>query len=157
PCLSYLNASLGFSKFFPIPEYQAKDVAAYFAFIDSLGTIPEDGRFNRSGRGFPDVSAQGENIEIVVDGQLSTVAGTSCSSPIFAFVFVKAGKPTLGFLNPFLYSSAGRAALNDVMFGDNPGCGTESYCSGFFGNIRWDAVTGLGTPNYTALRTAVGL
>ncbi|KAJ7869868.1 family S53 protease [Mycena olivaceomarginata] len=150
----------GFSNYFPIPDYQAKDVAAYFAFIDSLGTIPEDGRFNRSGRGFPDVSAQGENIEIVVDGQFGTVAGTSCSSPIFASVvallndeLVAAGKPTLGFLNPFLYSSAGRAALNDVMFGDNPGCATD----GFFGNTGWDAVTGLGTPNYTALRTAVGL
>jgi tripeptidyl-peptidase-1 len=64
--VSYPNASSGFSNYFPIPDYQAKDVAAYFAFIDSLGTIPEDGRFNRSGRGFPDVSAQGENIEIVV-------------------------------------------------------------------------------------------
>ncbi|KAJ7339848.1 family S53 protease [Mycena albidolilacea] len=163
PGISEVGSSFtsgGFSNYFPIPDYQAKDVAAYFAFIDSLGTIPEDGRFNRSGRGFPDVSAQGENIEIVVDGQFGTVAGTSCSSPIFASVvallndeLVAAGKPTLGFLNPFLYSSAGRAALNDVMFGDNPGCATD----GFFGNTGWDAVTGLGTPNYTALRTAVGL
>ncbi|KAJ7733969.1 family S53 protease [Mycena metata] len=150
----------GFSNYFPIPDYQAKDVAAYIAWLDSLGTIPEDGRFNRSGRGFPDVSAQGENYEIVVDNQFGTVAGTSCSSPLFASVIallndelVAAGKPTLGFLNPFLYSSAGRAALNDVMFGDNPGCATD----GFFGNPGWDAVTGLGTPNYTALRTAVGL
>jgi hypothetical protein len=62
--VSYPNASSGFSNYFPIPDYQAKDVAAYFAFIDSLGTIPEDGRFNRSGRGFPDVSAQGEKFEI---------------------------------------------------------------------------------------------
>jgi hypothetical protein len=38
---------------------------------------------------------------------------------------VAAGKPTLGFLNPFLYSAAGRAALNDVMFGGNPGCATK--------------------------------
>ncbi|KAJ6605199.1 family S53 protease [Mycena vulgaris] len=153
-------SSGGFSNYFSIPDYQAKDVAAYLAFIDSLGTIPEDGRFNRSGRGFPDVSAQGENFGIVVDGQFGTVAGTSCSSPTFASVvallndeLVAAGKPTLGFLNPFLYSSAGRAALNDVLLGDNPGCATD----GFFGNAGWDAVTGLGTPNYTALRTAVGL
>ncbi|KAF7344006.1 Family S53 protease [Mycena venus] len=153
-------SSGGFSNYFPTPDYQAEDVAAYLAWLDSLGTIPEDGRFNRSGRGFPDVSAQGENYEIVVDNQFGTVAGTSCSSPLFASVIallndelVAAGKPTLGFLNPFLYSSVGRAALNDVMFGDNPGCATD----GFFGHAGWDAVTGLGTPNYTALRTAVGL
>ncbi|KAJ7806645.1 family S53 protease [Mycena olivaceomarginata] len=150
----------GFSNYFAIPEYQAKDVAAYLAFIDSLGTIPESGRFNRSGRGFPDVSAQGENFEIVVDNQFSNVAGTSCSSPTFASIIallndelVAVGKPTLGFLNPFLYSSVGRAALNDLTIGINPGCGTD----GFFANTGWDAVTGLGTPNYTALRTAVGL
>ncbi|KAF8160451.1 family S53 protease [Mycena galopus ATCC 62051] len=163
PGISEVGSSFssgGFSNYFPIPDYQAKDVAAYLAFLDSLGTIPEDGRFNRSGRGFPDVSAQGENFGIVVDGQFGTVAGTSCSSPTFASVvallndeLVAAGKPALGFLNPFLYSSAGRAALNDVLFGDNPGCATD----GFFGNPGWDAVTGLGTPNYTALRTAVGL
>ncbi|KAJ7112181.1 family S53 protease [Mycena epipterygia] len=153
-------SSGGFSNYFPIPDYQAEDVAAYLAWLDSLGTIPEDGRFNRSGRGFPDVSAQGENYEIVVDNQFGTVAGTSCSTPLFASVIallndelVAAGKPPLGFLNPFLYSSVGRAALNDVMFGDNPGCATD----GFFGHAGWDAVTGLGTPNYTALRTAVGL
>ncbi|KAJ7859611.1 family S53 protease [Mycena olivaceomarginata] len=154
----------GFSNYFAIPEYQAKDVAAYLAFIDSLGTIPESGRFNRSGRGFPDVSAQGENFEIVVgtnniraDNQFSNVAGTSCSSPNFVSIIAllndeAVGKPTLGFLNPFLYSSVGRAALNDLTIGINPGCGTD----GFFANTGWDAVTGLGTPNYTALRTAVG-
>ncbi|KAJ6566199.1 family S53 protease [Mycena capillaripes] len=153
-------SSGGFSNYFPTPAYQAEDVAAYLAWLDSLGTIPEDGRFNRSGRGFPDVSAQGENYKIVVDNQFGTVAGTSCSTPLFASVIallnaelVATGKPTLGFLNPFLYSSVGRAALNDVMFGDNFGCGTD----GFFGHAGWDAVTGLGTPNYTALRTAVGL
>ncbi|KAJ6566546.1 family S53 protease [Mycena capillaripes] len=163
PGISEVGSSFssgGFSNYFPIPDYQAKDVAAYLAWLDSLGTIPEDGRFNRSGRGFPDVSAQGENYEIVVDNQFGTVAGTSCSTPLFASVIallnaelVATGKPTLGFLNPFLYSSVGRAALNDVMFGDNFGCGTD----GFFGHAGWDAVTGLGTPNYTALRTAVGL
>jgi tripeptidyl-peptidase-1 len=67
----YPNGSSGFSNYFPIPDYQAKDVAAYLAFLDSLGTIPESGRFNRSGRGFPDVSAQGENFGIVFSVSLS--------------------------------------------------------------------------------------
>ncbi|KAF8215443.1 family S53 protease [Mycena galopus ATCC 62051] len=144
--------------------------------VGSTGFDEEDGNIERgstftsgvrSGRGFPDVSAQGENFEIVVgtnniraDNQSSNVAGTSCSSPTFASIIallndelVAVGKPTLGFLNPFLYSSVGRAALNDLTIGINPGCGTD----GFFANTGWDPVTGLGTPNYTALRTAVGL
>ncbi|KAJ7106773.1 family S53 protease [Mycena epipterygia] len=153
-------SSGGFSNYFPTPDYQTGDVAAYLAFIDSLGTIPIDGRYNRSGRGFPDVSAQGENFQIVWDNQFSTVEGTSCSSPTFASIvallndeLVAAGKPTLGFLNPFLYSPVGHAALNDVTFGINPGCGTD----GFPATTGWDPITGLGTPNYTALRTAVGL
>ncbi|KAJ6467450.1 peptidase S8/S53 domain-containing protein, partial [Mycena sanguinolenta] len=155
-------SSGGFSNYFPTLAYQAADVKAYITYLDSLGTIPEDGEYNRSGRDFPDVSAQGENFEIVFQDQFGTVEGTSCSSPTFASIIallndelVAAGKPVLGFLNPFLYSSAGRAALNDVVFGTNvnPGCAT----SGFLANTGWDGVTGLGTPNYTALRTAVGL
>ncbi|KAJ7815332.1 family S53 protease-like protein, partial [Mycena olivaceomarginata] len=63
--LSYPNASSGFSNYFPIPDYQAEDIKAYLAFLDTFGSkLPENGRFNRSGRGFPDVSAQGEKCEI---------------------------------------------------------------------------------------------
>ncbi|KAF8191898.1 family S53 protease, partial [Mycena galopus ATCC 62051] len=125
-------SSGGFSNYFPIPDYQTEDIKAYLAFLDSFGSqLPENGRFNRSGRGFPDVSAQGEKFEIAWDNLFGTVDGTSCSTPTFASVIallndelVAAGKPTLGFLNPFLYSPVGRAALNDVILGENPGCGT---------------------------------
>jgi len=148
-------SSGGFSNYFAIPSYQAADVAAYKSAIGSTNS----GRFNTTGRGFPDISAQGENVEIVSGGQTGTVAGTSCSSPIFASVvallndrLVAAGKSPLGFLNPFLYSSAGRAALNDVTSGNNPGCGTN----GFSARAGWDPVTGLGTPNFAKLLSAVG-
>ena len=77
-----------------------------------------------TGRGFPDVAAQGEKVQIVVGGQTGSVAGTSCSSPIFASVvsllndrLIAAGKPPLGFLNPLLYSPAAVPALNDVTTG----------------------------------------
>ncbi|KAK0184309.1 hypothetical protein F5146DRAFT_938685, partial [Armillaria mellea] len=52
----------------------------------------------------------------------------SCSSPIFASVIslindrlVAAGKPVLGFLNPFLYAHP--SAFFDITTGSNPGCG----------------------------------
>lgn len=79
---------------------------------------------SKGGRGFPDVSAQGQNVEIVSGGQTGTVDGTSCASPIFASVIgllndrlIAAGKSSLGFLNPFLYSAAGAAALTDITTG----------------------------------------
>lgn len=115
-------SSGGFSNFFAQPSYQSSAVSSYLTALGSTNS----GKFNTSGRAFPDISAQGENVEIVVSGEFGTVAGTSCSSPIFASVIallndrlVAAGKSPLGFLNPFLYSSAGQAALNDVTSGKN--------------------------------------
>lgn len=68
------------------------------------------------------------------------------------------GLPTLGFLNPMLYSLQNVSAanstgtfngtgLNDITVGSNPGCGTN----GFSTAVGWDAVTGLGTPNFAVL------
>ncbi|KAJ7787274.1 family S53 protease-like protein [Mycena olivaceomarginata] len=73
--------------------------------------------------------------------QIGTVDGTSCSTPTFASIvallndgLVAAGKAPLGFLNPFLYSAAGRATLNDIRTGNNPGCNTN----GFPATTGWD-------------------
>ncbi|KAI0046357.1 family S53 protease [Auriscalpium vulgare] len=149
-------SSGGFSNYFVTPSYQT---AAKDAFIAKLGGT-NSGKFNTSGRGFPDVAAIGTDVMIVSGGQTGPVDGTSCSSPIFASVvsllndrLIGAGKPVLGFLNPFLYSTAGKAALNDITSGSNPGCNTN----GFTATAGWDPVTGLGTPNYVKLLTAVGL
>ncbi|OBZ67218.1 Tripeptidyl-peptidase sed3 [Grifola frondosa] len=147
-------SSGGFSNYFATPSYQTSVVSSY---LTSLGST-NSGKFNRSGRAFPDVSAQGENVEIVVGGEFGLVAGTSCSSPIFASVvsllndgLIAAGKSPLGFLNPFLYST-GASALTDITTGDNPGCNTNGFPAG----TGWDPVTGLGTPNFAKLKTAVG-
>merc|ERR1711966_470492 len=60
-----------------------------------------------------------------------------------------AGKPPLGFLNPFIYQNA--AAFNDVTSGkNNAGLG-----AGFTAIKGWDAATGMGTPDYTKLLAAV--
>ncbi|KAJ6560521.1 subtilisin-like protein [Mycena vulgaris] len=163
PHAAALFSSGGFSNYFPTPNYQAADVAAYLA---SVGTLYE-GLYNKSGRGMPDVSAASHNVEVVWqgsansrEGQLTLVDGTSCASPIFASMIalindrlLAAGKPVLGFLNPFLYSPVGRAAFTDVTSGHNPGCNTD----GFFATTGWDPVTGLGTPNFNGLLKAVGL
>ncbi|KAK6988702.1 family S53 protease-like protein [Favolaschia claudopus] len=151
-----LFSSGGFSNYFPVPDYQKADVDAY---VSSLGG-QYDGLYNASGRAFPDVSAQGVNFAIIAANSTFLVSGTSASSPVFASVIsllndelIAQGKPPLGFLNPFLYSAEGKAALNDVKDGKNPGCGT----TGFNATEGWDPVTGLGSPNYANLRKAVGL
>ncbi|KAF8416931.1 peptidase S8/S53 domain-containing protein [Boletus edulis BED1] len=140
----------GFSNYFPRPDYQNTAVSKY---LQSLAPGTYEGLYNPNGRGIPDVAAQAWNFLIVYQGQTGYVAGTSCASPTFAsFVSmlndarISAGKPPLGFLNPWLYE-AGYAGLNDITVGNNPGCGTE----GFNATIGWDPVTGFGTPNFEKL------
>ncbi|KAJ7490735.1 family S53 protease [Mycena latifolia] len=147
-------SSGGFSNYFNIPDYQADAVAT---FLKAQGTTNQ-GLFNASGRGYPDVAAQGENVQIVSRGKTQGVDGTSCSTPIFASVIallndqlIAAGKSPLGFLNQWLYANPGM--FNDVTTGSNPGCGA----GGFEALAGWDPVTGLGTPNFTKMKTAAGL
>ena len=128
-----------------------------FATAGSTSGFPEASRYNATGAGIPDVAAQGENVEIVIDGRTSGVAGTSCSSPIFSGIVslrneqrIQAGKSTLGFLNPLLYKNA--AAFNDVTQGSNPGA---QIGKGFPAVAGWDAATGVGTPNFAALSKVV--
>ncbi|KAJ7684370.1 subtilisin-like protein [Mycena polygramma] len=144
----------GFSNYFGQQTWQATAVNAY---IKAIGT-EYSGKYNASGRAYPDVSASGENVLIVQDASSGLVDGTSCSSPIFASVIgllndelLSSGKPVLGYLNPWLYANPG--AFNDITSGSNPGCGT----TGFPAKAGWDPVTGLGSPNYVAMRTAAGL
>ncbi|KAJ7310808.1 family S53 protease [Mycena albidolilacea] len=58
-----LSALVGFSNYFEAPAYQKGDVDAY---ISSLGDT-YSGLFNTTGRGFPDVSAEGVNFVVVSD------------------------------------------------------------------------------------------
>ncbi|KAI0055947.1 family S53 protease [Artomyces pyxidatus] len=148
-------SSGGFSNHFAAPTYQRGAVADYMAKLGGANR----GLFNASGRAWPDVAAQGNNFLIVNQGQTRLIGGTSASAPTFASVIallndelVAAGKRPLGFLNPFLYST-GKSAMNDITTGNNPGCNTD----GFPAMEGWDPVTGLGTPNFAALRKAVGL
>ena len=65
------------------------------------------------------------------------------------------GRPTLGFLNPWLYSlKTGQdsdAALWDVTEGAN----ADSCCSGFKCVPGWEPVNGLGTPNFPNMLAAL--
>jgi tripeptidyl-peptidase-1 len=88
---------------------------------------------------------------------MSVMFGTSASSPTVAGIFallndyrLSLGKPTLGFINPLIYSNA-TSGFNDIIEGFNPGCGTDGFSAGF----GWDPVTGLGTPDFLKLQRLV--
>lgn len=115
-------------------------VIAVASYLDFLGST-NSGKFNSSGRAFPDMSAQSENFIIAWDGEFGTVDGTSCSTPFFAGMvalinneLINGGGAPLGFLNPLIYSATD--AFTDITSGDNPGCNTN----GFSATDSWDPV-----------------
>jgi tripeptidyl-peptidase-1 len=145
----------GFSDTFDIPAYQADAVAAYKARADA--NFPDQSYWNNTGRGYPDVAALGgqKTSYCVQAGRFEGVAGTSASCPVVAGIFARlnglrlaAGKPAMGFLNPFIYQNP--SAFFDVTHGVNKA--NNPY--GFTAVEGWDAATGFGTPNYEALAVA---
>ncbi|KAK1757087.1 peptidase S8/S53 domain-containing protein [Echria macrotheca] len=143
----------GFSRVFPAPEYQRDATRRYLA-AQGGALAPVADRFNPLGRGVPDVAAHAANFVTVIDGNVTTVFGTSASTPVFASVIalvndarLRAGKGPVGFLNPVLYANP--HVMNDVTEGSNHGCGVEHA---FYAAEGWDPVTGLGTVNYERLK-----
>ncbi|KAJ7080446.1 family S53 protease-like protein [Mycena epipterygia] len=145
-----------FSNIFPSPSYQTAAVDSF------LQTLPSNfsGTFNQTGRGYPDVSLQGLNFEIVSGGETALTSGTSASSPTFAAIIalindrlIAAGKPVLGFLNPFIYSTAS-TAFTDITTGHNAGFICPASSVAFDAAVGWDPLTGFGTPLFTQLLDA---
>lgn len=82
------------------------------------------------------MAAQGDHDVIVWAGNVTTVGGTSASSPAFAAVIslvndalIAAGRPALGFLNPWIYGGAYKA-LTDITIGSSIGCNTSGFPAG---------------------------
>ncbi len=139
------------------PWWQNKSVKGY---LHSGVTLPESKLYNKNGRAYPDVSAIGHSCPIYVDGELSGVDGTSCSSPIVGGLLSYLAKhlwekynKTLGFANPLLYSLHENCdnCFRDVVEGYN-WC-TEGMCCdnptnfGFNTTTGYDPVSGVGTLN----------
>jgi tripeptidyl-peptidase I len=160
-------SSGGFSDYFPRPSYQDTAVPAYLATIGDTFS----GLYNAAGRGFPDVAAQGSGFQVVSQGQIISVGGTSASAPTFAALvslvnnkLVAQGRSPLGFMNPWLYAAASPGGgLTDITEGGSRGCTAASQYSGlptpavpgagWNATAGWDPVTGLGTPLFDQLLT----
>ena len=71
----------GFSTYYPQPSWQKAAVAAYFAQYPQSGI---SAGFNAQGRGYPDVSLLGVDYQVVINGALQSIFGTSASTPVLA-------------------------------------------------------------------------
>ena len=127
----------GFSNYFSQPSYQSSAVEAYFAAYDpgyptytyaGNGTIgANSGLYNRAGRGFPDVSANGRNWLDFVANEVGFSGGTSMATPVWASIITlineertAVGKGPVGFVQPVLYQHP--EIFNDITSGSTPGC-----------------------------------
>jgi hypothetical protein len=59
-----------------------------------------------------------------------------------------ASTQSVGFLNPFLYSNVAKGVVHDVTSGTNA---ITKTIKGYKAGPGWDACTGLGTPDGTAI------
>jgi kumamolisin len=126
----------GISDVFPVPEYQHQ-----------AAIPPSANPGGHAGRGVPDVCGDADpdtGYTVRVDGETIPIGGTSAVAPLWAGLIALLneglGKP-VGFLHPFLYS-AGINDVRDIVEGSN-----GAYSAG----PGWDACTGLGSPNGTAI------
>ncbi len=131
----------GVSTLFALPTWQ-----------DGVG-VPNNSA-GSTGRGVPDVAgdaAPATGYNVLIDGSATVVGGTSAVAPLWAALIalvnqqsVAAGKSPAGFVNPALYAAP--TAFHDITSGNN---------GSFKAGTGWDACTGLGSPNGTAIAAAI--
>jgi len=134
----------GVSGLFALPSYQ------------NSTRVPKHPETNFVGRGVPDVAGDADpatGYKVRVDGKDQVYGGTSAVAPLWAALIAllnqKLGTP-VGFLQPKIYTVP-PASFRDITSGNNDDGGHGNY------NARsgWDPCTGLGTPNGTALLSAL--
>jgi hypothetical protein len=143
----------------PTMACSSKTLPQYHCHCESLRSSRRF--YSKTGRAYPDVSAQALGFQVVIGGLVHPVQGTSASSPVcspdhrkelsnltptnqtVAGVFallndyrLSQNKSTLGFINPLIYSNAS-SGFNDITAGDNPGCGTRGKLMGSHCRFRY--------------------
>ncbi|EGD80642.1 hypothetical protein PTSG_01230 [Salpingoeca rosetta] len=153
---SFSGGGFCLSKYFTRSQDCTYQNTAVSNFFSKSSNLPPSHLYDNAGCGYPDVSAQGVNFQVVVNGITQGVSGTSASCPTVAGVVallndvrLTQGKSPLGWLNPLFYAHP--EVFNDMTKGTNRGSGIY----GFTAIEGWDPVTGLGTPNYPKLKQLV--
>jgi kumamolisin len=135
----------GVSDQFDLPSWQAN--AGVPAQADG-----KSGPSGHGGRGVPDVAGNADPItgyQIYSGGQPQVVGGTSAVAPLWSALIARLAQATghrFGLIQPTVYAGVSPGAevpgFRDITEGDN-----GSYSAG----PGWDACSGLGVPNGTAL------
>lgn len=151
----------GNSVLWPMPSYQSTASSALGVVNGSSSHACASG--SAYCREVPDVAADADpytGYAVFYNGSWTDVAGTSAAAPLWAALVALANSSgachgvQLGFVNPRLYRLAGSeyaAAFNDVTSGNNDYTGAGGYGA----KAGYDLVTGLGTPNATAVASAL--
>ena len=130
--IAWYGSGGGQSPVEPVPSFQSGTSAG--------GLVP------LLGRGVPDVSLDADpesGYDVVVNGTVETIGGTSASAPSWQGIWARAQgahSGTLGFAGPVLYTTEPATAYHDITLGTN---GLYPASPGY------DLVTGLGTPDIT--------
>jgi kumamolisin len=129
----------GVSSFFALPTWQA-----------GLSAVDQGQSVALSKRGVPDVAGNADpetGYDVRIDGTNTVIGGTSAVAPLWAALIARvnqvSGKPA-GYVNPQLYQNP--KALRDITSGNN---------GDYDAAVGWDACTGLGSPNGTALGSVI--
>ena len=106
----------------------------------------------------PDVSFPADpntGAYVTLNGAVNQYGGTSWSAPTWAGFCalinearVKAGKPTIGHLNPLVYPLIGTSNFFDITTGNNA---TSTSGGKYAATVGYDQATGVGSPNMTTL------
>jgi kumamolisin len=129
----------GISTKFAVPAYQ------------SSAGLPVSLDTGNSGRGVPDIAMSATNYFTRVDTSEGASGGTSAVAPLMAALVAllnQAKNKRVGFLNPFLYANVSKGITKDVTTGSNA---IKNEIKGYEAGTGWDACTGLGTPDGTAI------
>jgi kumamolisin len=136
----------GVSGAFPPPPYQQQ--ANVPVSLNPQGA---------QGRGVPDVTGDGDpdtGYNILVDGQPEQVGGTSAVAPLWAALIALINQKLngrVGFVNSQLYALANSGAFHDITVGNNRVSFQQFNNIGYDAGPGWDAASGLGSPDGTAL------
>jgi kumamolisin len=139
----------GISDYIALPSWQ-----------QNANVPPSVNPGNNVGRGVPDVAANADpdtGYQIISDGMQGVVGGTSASAPLWAGLIAlinqQLGK-SVGFLSPLIYAgSVPTSGFHDITSGNNDITGE---IGGYNAGPGWDACTGWGSPNGSALAEALG-
>ncbi len=138
----------GVSDQFPLPSWQAS------AGVPARAGGSSGGTGGSGGRGVPDVAGNADpttGYQIYSGGQAQVVGGTSAVAPLWAALVSRLAEATgqrFGLIQPALYTGvtpgASGPGFHDITSGNN-----GAYAAG----PGWDACSGLGSPDGTALLT----